>query len=144
MRELGGGCVGELDVDVVAHIGDGGAADHVFDFADEVDQRVLGAAALGQGELAAGNLDDDGHEIFGAIELEVIDLHRDGELGHGILEHQRVFQLALFVDGGKFAELLVGVVALAIVELGFEVLVERRSLRGGSGRSWRDWWCSSR
>ena len=48
---------------------------------DEVDERVLVAAALGQRQFAARNLDDDGNKIFGAIELEVIDLHGDGELG---------------------------------------------------------------
>ncbi len=93
--------VRELDVDVVAHIGDGGAADKILDFADEVDQGVLGAAALGQRKLATGNLDDDGHEIFGAIELEVIDLHGDGEIGNGIFEHERIFKLALLVDVGE-------------------------------------------
>ncbi len=67
-----------------------------------------------------GILIDDGNEILGAIELEVIDLHGDGELGHGILEHQRIFKLALLVDGSEFAEFLVGVIALAIIELGFE------------------------
>ena len=40
---------------------------------------------------------DDGNEVFGAVELEVIDLHRDGELGDGIAQHQRVFQLPLLV-----------------------------------------------
>jgi hypothetical protein len=114
MGELGGGGVRELDVDVVADIGDGVPPTEVLDFADEVDERVLGAAALGQGQLAAGNLDDDGDEVLGAIELEVIDLHGDGELGDGVFKHERVFKLALFVDGGELAELLVGVVALAI------------------------------
>ena len=103
---------------------DGGAADQVFDFADEVDQRVLGASALGQGEFAARDLDNDGDEIFGPVELEVIDLHGDRKLGDRILEHERVFQLALFVDCGKAAELLVSVVALAVIELGGLVLVE--------------------
>ena len=53
MRELRSGRVGELDVHVVANIGDGGAANHVLDLADEVDERVLGASALGQCEFAS-------------------------------------------------------------------------------------------
>ena len=99
----------------------------VLDLADKVDERVLRAASLGERQLAAGNLDDDGHEILGAVELEVIDLHGDGELGDGIVEHERVFELALFIDGGELAELLVGVVALAIVELGVGRLRRARS-----------------
>ena len=43
----------------------------------------------------------------------------------GILEHQRVFQLTLFVDGGEVAELLIGVVALAVIEVGVDILRER-------------------
>ncbi len=101
---------------------DGGAADQVLDFADEVDQGVLGAAALGEGKLAAGDLDDDGDEVLGAIELEVIDLHGDGKIGDRVLKHQRVFELALLVDRGEVAEFLVSVVALAIIELGVGVL----------------------
>ncbi len=99
LGELGSGRVGELDVDVVADVGDRGAADEVLDLADEVDQRVLGAAALGQREFAAGDLDHDRHEVLGAVELEVIDLHGDGELGDRVVEHQRIFELALLVDG---------------------------------------------
>src|SRR3984885_2585407 len=124
-RQLGGGRVRELDVDVVADIGHRGAADQVFNFADEVDQGMLGAATLGQGELAAGNLDNDRHEIFRPVELEVIDLHRDGELGDGILEHERVFELTLFIDGVEVAELLIRVVALAVIEVRAYVLRER-------------------
>jgi hypothetical protein len=54
--QLGGGRVGELDVDIVADVGDGSAADEVFNFANEVDQGVLGAATLGQSQLASGIL----------------------------------------------------------------------------------------
>ena len=75
-----------------------------------------------------GNFDHDGHEIFGAIELEVIDLHRDGKLGDRVVEHQRVFKLALLVDGGELAEFLVGVIALAIIELRVEALAVQRDL----------------
>ena len=48
LGQIGGSCVRELDVDVVANIGDGGAADQVLDLADKVDEGVLGAAALGE------------------------------------------------------------------------------------------------
>ncbi len=75
--QFGGGCVGELDVDVVANIADRSAADQVFDFADKVNEGMLGSSALGQGEFAARDLDNDGHEIFSPVELEVIDLHGD-------------------------------------------------------------------
>ena len=54
----------------------------------------------------------------------MIDLHGDGKFGDGILKHERVFELALFVDRGEFAELFVSVVALAVIELGGGVLVE--------------------
>ena len=64
-----------------------------------------------------GNLHHDGNKIFRAIELEVIDLHGDRKIGDRIFEHQRVFELAFFVDSVEVAELLVGVVALAIVEI---------------------------
>ena len=74
---------------------------------------------LGEGELAAGDLDDDGDEVLGAIELEVVDLHGDGELGDGVAQHERVFELALLVGGGELAELPC-----------------RRSSPGGS-RGWR-------
>ena len=73
----------------------------------------------------AGDLNDDGDEVLGAVELEVIDLHGDGKIGDGILQHQRVFQLTLLVDRGEVAELLFSVVALAVVELGGSVLRER-------------------
>ena len=49
--ELGGGCAGKLDIDVVAHITDGSAAYQVFDFAYEIDQRMFCPAALGKGQL---------------------------------------------------------------------------------------------
>ena len=124
LGKLERGGIGQLDVDVVAHVADRGAADQVLDFADEIDARVLGAAALGQGQLAAGNLHDDGNEILGAVELEVIDLHGDGEIGDGIVEHERVFKLALAVHVVELVEFLVRVIALAVVELGLLILLE--------------------
>ncbi len=57
------------------------------------------------------------HEILRAIQLEVVDLHRDGQIGDGIVQHQRVFKLPLLVDIVEFAELLVRVVALPIIQL---------------------------
>ena len=62
-----------------------------------------------------------GHEILGAIELEVVDLHRDRKLGDGIAEHQRVFKLALFVCDRELAEHFGTEVALTVVELGFGI-----------------------
>jgi hypothetical protein len=85
-----------LDVDIVADVGHSAAADQVFDLADKIDGCVLGAAALGQGHLTARNLDNDGNKILCAIQLEVIDLHGNGEFGDGVFEHQRVFQLPQF------------------------------------------------
>jgi hypothetical protein len=48
------------------------------------------------------------------ILLEVVQLHRDRDLGDRIAEHQRLFELPLLVRGGEFAEFLVGVIRLAI------------------------------
>ncbi len=42
----------------------------------------------------------------------------------GIFEHERIFKLAFLVDGREVAELLVGVVTLAIVEVRRGVGVE--------------------
>ena len=63
-----------------------------------------------------GNLDHHRHEILGAVQLEVIHLHGDGQLRDRIAQHQRVLQLPLFVGRGEFAELLAGVVALAVIQ----------------------------
>ena len=79
-------------------------------------KRVLGAAAFGQGQFAPRNLDNDGNEVLRPIQLEVIDLHRDSEFGDRIVQHQRVFKLALLVGGVEFAEHLAGIVALPVVE----------------------------
>ena len=66
--------------------------------------RALRAAAPRERQLAAGNLDRDRHEVLGAIQLEVVHLHRDRDVGDRILQHQRVFELALLVRGGELRE----------------------------------------
>ena len=53
LRQLGRGRVAQLDIHLVAHVGDGGAV-VVLDFADEIDQRVFGAALARQRQLAPG------------------------------------------------------------------------------------------
>ena len=58
------------------------------------EQRVFGAAALGQRQFAARDLDHHGHEILGAVELEIIDFHGDGKFGHWIAQQQRIFKLS--------------------------------------------------
>ena len=79
-----------------------------------------------------GNLHGHRHEVFGAVQLEVIHLHRDGQIGDRIAQHQRVFELAFLIGGGELAELLAGEVALAVIELGgrvsFSVILMRRNL----------------
>jgi hypothetical protein len=60
---------------VIADVGDRGAAGQVFDFANKVDQGVLGPSAFGQGQLSAGDLNNDGDEVFRPVKLEVINLH---------------------------------------------------------------------
>ena len=99
----------------------------ILDLADKIDQRMLGAAALGQRQLAARNLHDDGNEILGAVELKVIDLHGDGEIGDRIFQHQRVFKLALVVHVVELVELLVRIVALAIIELRLLIVARAKS-----------------
>ena len=71
----------------------------VFDLGNEIDQRVLGAESLGQREFASGNLHHDRHEIFGAIELKIIDLHGNGQVGDRVAEHERVFKLPFLIHG---------------------------------------------
>ena len=124
------GFVAQLDIHVVAHVGDGRAV-VVLDFADEIDQGMFGAAAFGQGQFTPRNLDNDGDKILRSIQLEVIDLHGDSEFGDRIVQHQRVFQLAFFVGGVELAEHLAGIVALAVIERGgvqFSVILMRRNL----------------
>jgi len=65
---------------------------------------MLRAALLGQRKFASGNLDDDRHEVFRVVKLEVVDLHRDGQLGDGIAEHERIFELALLIGDSELAE----------------------------------------
>ena len=76
-------------------------------------------------KFAARNLDHYWHEILGAVQLEIIDLHRDGELRDGIAQHQRVFELPLFFGRSELAEGFAGEVALAIIELGGQAVVQR-------------------
>ena len=111
-------CIAQLDVHVVSNVADRKAAGLVLDLADEVDHCVLRAETLGQRQLAAGDLDHDRHEVLGAVELEIVDLHGDGQVGDGIAQHQCVFELPLLVHLVELGELLVGVVALAIGEAG--------------------------
>ena len=69
---------------------------------------------LASASFAAGNLYRHRHEVFGAIELEVVHLHGDRDVGDRVLEHQRLFELALLVRGRELRELLVGEIALAV------------------------------
>ena len=43
----------------------------------------------------------------------------------GIFQHERVFQLPFLVYRRELAEFFVGVVALAVIQLGLEVLSQR-------------------
>ncbi len=63
------------------------------------------------------------HEIFGAIQLEVVQFQRDRDLGDRVVEHERVFKLSLLVGLVELREFLVGIVALAVRDLG----VQRRA-----------------
>ena len=53
LGQLRRGRVAQLDVHLVAHVGDGGAV-VVLDLADEIDQRVLGAAGLASASSLPG------------------------------------------------------------------------------------------
>ena len=83
------------------------------------------AAPPRQRELAAGNLDRHRHEILGAIQLEIVHLHRDGDVGDRVLQHQRVLELALLVGRRELRERLVGEIALPIGQIRIEVPRER-------------------
>ena len=72
--------------------------------ADEIDQRLLCAAGAREGQFAAGNLDGDRDEVFGAVQLEEIDLHRDREVRDGIAQHQRFFELSFLIRRREFIE----------------------------------------
>ncbi len=111
-------------IDLIAHIRYGCAANKILDLADEIDARVFSAAAPGESKLTARNLYDDRNEVLGAVELEVINLHGDGQIGDGIFQHQGFFKLALAIDFIEFLEYLVRIIALAIVELGFLIILE--------------------
>ena len=83
---------------------------------------MLRAGFLRQHEFVSRNLDRKRHEILGLVELEVIQLHRNGELGDGIAEHQGFFELPLLIRGGEFAELFVGIISLTIGQVRRSVL----------------------
>src|SRR6202035_1133122 len=59
----------------------------------------------------------DGHEVFGAIQLEVIDFHCDGEFRNRLLQHQRILKLPLLVGGSEFAELFGGEITLSVIQI---------------------------
>ena len=65
---------------------------------------------------AARNLDGDGNEIAVAGHAEVVDFQGDGEVRHGVAQHERFLQLALLIGGVEFAELLAGEVAGPVIE----------------------------
>ena len=85
-----------------------------------------------QRQFAARNLDRDRHKILGAVQLEVIHFHRDGQVGDRVAQHQRVFELPFLIGGGELVERLAGEVTLAEIELAlsplFSVILMRRNL----------------
>ena len=59
------------------------------------------------------------------VELKVIDLHGDGQVGDGVAEHQRLFELPFFIRGRELIEFLAAEVTLAVVELGRSYFLKR-------------------
>ncbi len=116
VRQLTRGLFAELDVQLVAHVLDRVAV-VVLDLADEVDERSRGAASLRQLQLAARDLHGDRHEVLRAIELEVVHLHRNRDVGDRVVQHQRFLELPFLVGVVEAAECLVGVVTLSIRQL---------------------------
>ncbi len=98
-------------------------------------ERMLRAALLRQRQLAARNLHHDRHKVFRPIQLEVVDLHRDGQIGPRIAQHQRVFQLPLLVRGVELAQHLAREVALPIVQLRLQLRAQRDLDLAGTSRS---------
>src|SRR5262249_23758412 len=89
--------IGEFDVGFVAYVLDR-RSELILDFTDEIDEGALVATFAGECELAAGDFDGYRDEVFGTIELEVIDLHRDGQVGDGIAQQKCVLELSFLVD----------------------------------------------
>src|ERR1039458_2695396 len=122
--QLRGGFTGHADVGLVADVGDGSAV-FVFHFTDEFDDRALRAAFARQRQLAAWNLSYHWDKVLGGIELEIVDLHGDGDLGHGVGHHQGVLQLAFHVRGSEIIKGLVGDVSHAVIQLSGGIFLER-------------------
>ena len=78
-----------------------------------------------QRQFAVRNLHGNRHEIFRAVQLKVIQLHRQRDFGHRIFQHQRVFELPFLVGGRELRELFVGEIALAVGELARDSSGER-------------------
>lgn len=114
--KLGLGLVRELDVDVIPDIADDRATIDVLDFTNKVDQRVIYAVPLGECQFMTGYLDNERHKVFCAVELKVVELHRDGQVSEWIVEHKSVFQLALFLGSDELVELLRSVISLTIIK----------------------------
>ena len=80
LGQLGGGRVAQLDVHLVAHVL------MVVPYSSLISPMksisVCSAPPLrASASSLPGIFTDDRHEILGAVQLEVIDLHRDGQLG---------------------------------------------------------------
>ena len=117
LREFQRCCVAQLDIHLVAHVGDGHAV-VVFDLAGEIEKGAFRATAFGQSQFAPGDFHDDWNEVLSPVHLEVIDLHGDGELCDRVLQHQGIFKLPFFVSSSELAEHLAGIIALAIIQIG--------------------------
>src|SRR5689334_8716452 len=94
LRQLGSRGVSQLDIDLIANVGDR-SAEVILDLSDEIEERVFSAALLGQRQFAARNLNHQRNEILGPVELEIIQLQGDREFGNGVSQHERVFELSL-------------------------------------------------
>ena len=76
------------------------------------------AAAASQEQLTPGNLDRNRNEVLGAIQLKVVHLHRNRDVGDRVFQQQRILELPLLVRCREFCEGLVGEVTLAVRQLG--------------------------
>ena len=97
---------GQRHLDSITHV-PLGCAVGVLHLDEDVERQALRATSPGQLELAAGNLDSNRDEILGSRHLEVVQLQRDGDIRDRVLEHQRVFELALTLDAVLLLPLLV-------------------------------------